>query len=36
MKWTRPTWSISVDLLSHGLVMLGILAAAGVSRLFAW
>ena len=28
MQWTRPTWSIGIDLIAYGIVIAGILAAA--------
>ena len=34
MKWTRPIWSVSVDLVGYGILIAVVLVAAGVSRLF--
>ena len=33
MKWTRPIWSVSVDLVGHGIALLVVLVVAGISRL---
>jgi hypothetical protein len=34
VKWTRPTWPIGFDLVAYGIVLLAILLAAGLSRIF--
>ena len=34
MQWTRATWPVTFDLVAYGVVLLAIVAAAGVWRRF--
>lgn len=34
MQWTRPTWPVALDVVAYGVILLGILLAAGLWRVF--